>query len=218
MKKQDDDTIIIKIYYLHNGNNIPFYVGKTINPKTREKQHKFEKGEFNEMVIIEEVKKDEWKYWESYWIEQFRQWGFILINQNKGGGGPPEGIPKPKGFGIGRKHSDYTKQKIGQSNKNNKGPIGIKRSDYTKQKISQSNSKPKPQGFGEKIKNIKINTPNYNLRKPILQYDKHGNFIKEWDSAVAIKKELNINNVSIMQCCKEIIKSSGNYIWKYKEN
>jgi group I intron endonuclease len=217
MKKQDNDTKTIKIYYLHKGDNIPFYIGKTIKPKIREKQHKFEKGEFIEMVIIEEIKKDEWKYWESYWIEQFKQWGFILENKNKGGGGPLEGTSKPKGFGIGRKQSDSTKQKIGQSNKNNKGPIGVKRNDSTKQKISQANSKPKPQGFGEKIKNNKLNKPNYKSRKPILQYDLEGNFIKEWDSATTIKKELNINNVSIMQCCKKIIKSSHNYVWKYKK-
>jgi hypothetical protein len=66
-------------------------------------------------------------------------------------------------------------------------------------------------------KNNKLNKPNYKSRKPILQYDLEGNFIKEWDSATTIKKELNINNVSIMQCCKKIIKSSHNYVWKYKK-
>ena len=94
----------------------------------------------------------------------------------------------------------------------------IKRSDYTKQKISQSNSKPKPQGFGEKIKNIKINTPNYNLRKSILQYDKHGNFIKEWESIREASNNLNINETAISQNLNNKQKSSGNYIWKYKEN
>lgn len=217
MKNQNNGIETIKIYYLHKGDNIPFYVGKTINPKNREKQHKFEREESVKMVIVEEVKKDKWKCRESYWIEQFTQLGFVLENKNKGGGGPLGGTPKPQGFGLGRKHSIYTKQKISQANKNNKGPLGIKRNVFTKQKISQANSKPKPEGFGEKIKNIKINKPNYKSRKPIIQYDLQGNFIKEWDSAITIKKELNINNVSIMQCCREIIKSSHNYIWKYKK-
>jgi hypothetical protein len=44
------------------------------------------------------------------------------------------------------------------------------------------------------------------------------NFIKEWDGAITIKKELNINNVSVMQCCKGIIKTSGGFIWNYKKD
>jgi hypothetical protein len=216
MKKPDNGIKTVKIYYLHSGNNIPFYVGKTIKPKNRLKQHIFNKGEFMEMVVLEEITETEWKFWESYWIEQFIQWGFILENKNKGGGGPLAGIPKPVGFGMGRVHSEYTKQKIGQSNKNNIGPLGIKRKESTKQKISQSNSKPKPDGFGNKIKEIKTNTPCLKNRRPVLQYDLEGKFIKEWDGAITIKNELNISNVSIMQCCRGIIQTSHNYVWKYK--
>lgn len=219
MKKQDKDTKIvnkINIYYLHKGDNIPFYIGKTIHPILREQQHKGEKGSNIHMEIINSVNKDEWKFEESFWIEQFKQWGFILENKNNGGGGPLSGVPKPKGFGIGRIHSDYTKNKIGLSNKGNKGPLGYIRSEETKQKISKSNSKPKPEGFKEKLRNIKLNIPLFKGRIPIIQYDLKGNFIKEWDGAVTIKKELNINNVSVMQCCRGIIKTSNNYIWKYK--
>lgn len=55
-------------------------------------------------------------------------------------------------------------------------------------------------------------------KKPILQYDLQGNFIKEWDSATDVKKELGFNNSSITNCCKNVSKSSYNYIWKYKES
>jgi len=54
-------------------------------------------------------------------------------------------------------------------------------------------------------------------KKPILQYDLNNNFIKEWDSATDVKKELGYNNSSITNCCKNISKTSYNYIWKYKE-
>lgn len=55
-------------------------------------------------------------------------------------------------------------------------------------------------------------------KKPILQYDLNGVFIKEWDSATDVQKELGYNNSSITNCCKKISKTSYNYIWKYKES
>jgi hypothetical protein len=47
----------------------------------------------------------------------------------------------------------------------------------------------------------------------ILQYDKQGNFIKEWDSALDILSALNIHLSSVL-CGKT--KTAGGYIWKYK--
>jgi hypothetical protein len=35
--------------------------------------------------LLEEVSDDEWVFTEIYWIEQFRQWGFKLLNATKGG-------------------------------------------------------------------------------------------------------------------------------------
>ena len=52
--------------------------------------------------------------------------------------------------------------------------------------------------------------------KKVLQYDKEGNFIKEWESLVSIGKTLNITTPNIANCCAGRIKTSHNYIWKYK--
>ena len=52
---------------------------------------------------------------------------------------------------------------------------------------------------------------------PILQYSKDGEFIKEWPSALEVKRVLGIHNTSIIQCCKGKYKSSGGFVWKYKE-
>ena len=46
--------------------------------------------------------------------------------------------------------------------------------------------------FIENVKNIAKDK-----RKPILQFDINGNFIKEWDSAITVKKILNISNKEI---------------------
>lgn len=52
--------------------------------------------------------------------------------------------------------------------------------------------------------------------KPVLQYDKHGTFIKEWKSQLEASKILNINYQSINNCIKNISKTAGNFIWKLK--
>lgn len=55
-----------------------------------------------------------------------------------------------------------------------------------------------------------------NKTKPILQYDLKFNFIKRWESASAVEKELMINASSIRQCCKSNVKTAGGYIWRYE--
>lgn len=86
------------IYYLEN-NKVIFYIGKTKNPRSREADWKREFGEEIKLFILDEVEEYEWKIWEMYWISQFKTWGFKLINQNKGGGGP-------------HKHTDEVIEKI----------------------------------------------------------------------------------------------------------
>jgi len=83
---------MIKIYYLENINGI-FYIGKTKNSLShRLGSHKFQlnlKGINGVSIhLLDEVEEKNWRRWENYWIEQFQTWGFNLINQNKGGGGP----------------------------------------------------------------------------------------------------------------------------------
>ena len=70
--------------------NIPFYIGKTVNPKQREKKHIIERKNPNiVLTVIDEIIGDvkQWKPLESYWISQYQQWGFELKNKNKGGAG-----------------------------------------------------------------------------------------------------------------------------------
>jgi hypothetical protein len=97
LKKKNN---IAFIYYLEK-NNIPFYIGKTKNSKSREADWKREFGEDIIFNLIDECDniKEIWKFWENHWIQQFKQWGFQLINQNEGGGGL-------------NKHSDETIEKI----------------------------------------------------------------------------------------------------------
>ena len=53
-------------------------------------------------------------------------------------------------------------------------------------------------------------------KKPILQFDLKGNFIKEWESIIEVEKILKISSSCI--CCnlKDKTKKSHSFIWKYK--
>ena len=53
------------------------------------------------------------------------------------------------------------------------------------------------------------------LKKPILQYDLDGNFIREWSSASDVGKEVQSH---ICKCLKGSRKSAYGFIWKFKED
>ena len=124
-----------KIYYLHQGDNIPFYVGKTnLSLNKRLNTHK---RKFNNVFIelIEEVNIQEWKTWECFWIEQFRQWGFKLKNKNKGGGGSTK-------WTLEQKENKNRREKLSKSlkgkNLGKKPRLGKKQSLISKTKMSMA--------------------------------------------------------------------------------
>ena len=53
--------------------------------------------------------------------------------------------------------------------------------------------------------------------KPILQFDKNNNFIKEYESITQANKETNIKCSNISLCCKGIKyrKTAGGFKWRY---
>jgi hypothetical protein len=83
---------------------------------------------------------------------------------------------------------------------------GKKRSEETKQQISESH------------KGKKVTLPKNNplTSKVVLQYNKNGDFIKEWVSLREVERQLNIPSGNITACCKNKVKSAGGFIWKYK--
>lgn len=54
---------------------------------------------------------------------------------------------------------------------------------------------------------------------PVYQYDLDGNFIKKWNSAKEVKKELGYENGNIGNCClgKPKYKQAYGYIWSFTE-
>ena len=117
-----------KIYYLHKGDNIPFYIGKTNDPQGRLRQHRFKMGEVK-LEVISEVK--DWKRWERYYIKKYTNLGYNLINKNEGGGGATfftqkqkDNISKAKkGIVFTQEHIDkLSAAKKGKCYNNTKGP------------------------------------------------------------------------------------------------
>jgi len=82
------------IYLVENcyGDPNKVYIGKTKNSRSRELDHKKNFGNETIYTIIDKTDSLEYEKWEpleTYWIEQFKSWGFNLINKRKKGGSGP---------------------------------------------------------------------------------------------------------------------------------
>lgn len=67
-----------------------------------------------------------------------------------------------------------------------------------------------------KINPLKSNESIKTKNRAILQFDKQGNFIKEFESITQASKETNTNLGNIQQVCAGKRKTANKYIWKYK--
>lgn len=203
------------IYFLEK-NYIPFYIGKTKSPIRRKHKHYLTYGKDIELIILDEV--EDWKYWESYWIEQFKHWGFNLLNQNKGGGGPSQyteeqkqKMRKPRKKGTGNKISNTLKL-------NNHSKYYT---EEVRNRISQNN-KNIPRPFSKKHKqNMGIAKRKQAI--PVLMFDLNNNLVKEWESkgqaAEWVKEQTNkTSNITsqIKDCILGRQKTAHGYKWKYK--
>lgn len=189
-----------KIYYLHKGDKIPFYVGKTRHPLERLANHKQIFGSNIEMEIISEVKN--WKHWEKYYIKKYKDLGYQLENRNEGGGGAvivsQETRDKISNYpGRGKRISKALKGKM--------SPIkGNKLSEEHKAKIKAT------RGF---LKDRRITW----LSNPVFQYDLDGNFIKEFASQKEAQYIMGKpNSDGIGACCRGKQKTAYGYKWKFK--
>lgn len=53
--------------------------------------------------------------------------------------------------------------------------------------------------------------------KPVLQFDKNGNFINEYPSIKDAQRKTGIPNQHICNVCRGKSKTAGGYVWKYKK-
>ena len=222
---------ITKIYLVENcyGDPNKVYIGKTKN--SREKNHKKRFGEQIEYNYIDEINSLDYKDWEpleTYWIEQFKAWGFDVLNKRKKGGSGPEyyteeiklkiskanSKPKPIYFG-----NIISKIKKGKPNPKNKiKPEGFSEllkkphkggDNISKAKKGKSSAK-KGKKYGSLID---PHLKNISRKKIVLQINPTTHeIVKEWESRNQIKKEIGPGIVGAIRE-NRLYK---NYIWKYK--
>ena len=57
---------------------------------------------------------------------------------------------------------------------------------------------------------------NYKRSKPVIQYSKSGEFVREWKSIMDVERNLGFNRGNIFHCCTGRYHSAYNFIWTYK--
>lgn len=136
---------------------------------------------------------------------------------------------------LGHKHTEESKIKIGLASKGNKYRKGVKISDEHKEKNRKALTglkrkrgkdnhlygRKRPIEDIEKMKKTRFenhgNTCVKNYKK-VLQFNKDGSFIKEWESIKDASKELNINRSKIGAVANKNKNrnTAGGFKWEFK--
>lgn len=222
------ETVFIYILIDPISNQIR-YVGKTTDIKRRIKRHINErflhnsykdrwirklvdKNIYPEIEPIDEVPKDNWGYWEQFYISYFIFLGCSLTNGTSGGDEPPST--------KGRKHTSESKLKMSIAKKGKPIPWlnnGLNRTEEHKKNLSNSckgrQSPNKGKKFSEEYKN-KLSESS-TVKQKVKQLDLNGNLIKVWDSISLAQKTLQIRHISEVCRDKGPYKTSGGYKWEY---
>lgn len=231
---------VVAIYCLCNEFNIPFYIGKSNQPIRRVHFHKKKYGNDIKMEILDNVSIECWVFWEKHYISLYKSWGFILLNKNNGGGGPTSWDQKQKDqrskiLKEGNHTKYYTqsiREKMSNSSKGVSNFEGHKHNHLTKEKMSiiklgkNIHTKESKKAISVRmklawetninLKNRKYPKENIKRRKLIMQYSLDGTLIKQWNGIVLAANTLKINKRGICNCCLNISKQSGGFIWTYK--
>lgn len=195
------------------------YIGKTTDINNRKRKHinearadKVNNHRVNwiksllinnkepKIEIIDEVSFDCWEFWEIFWINQFKVWGFNLTNSTNGGENPPSW----RGKTHTKEHRNTLKNRMESSLNPSRGGLSIK----WKENISISHKK---NGVRPSKEVIELS------KKPVIQYDMEGNFIHEWDSITSASVFFKLKSTSgIGMVCMGKRFKAGGFRWSYK--
>jgi group I intron endonuclease len=238
---------ITRIYLVENcfGDPNKVYIGKT--KTSRKSAHKCKFGDKITYSYIDEISslnKKDWEPLETFWIQQFKVWGFEVLNKNEGGGGveihSEETKLKLSKILTGKTRSEETKNKLRHSLKGLKHVSdkmkGLKRSNETKLKMSLAKIGTKlPQSTKQKMSNVRLGKKQPNIskartglkqpesffekkNKPISQYHKDGTLIQNFKSITEAAQYLGFSKdpggISCVLNGRQ--KTAYGFIWKYK--
>lgn len=91
---------------------------------------------------------------------------------------------------MGHTHSQESIEKMIHRGSDN-GMYGKHRPDYVKEAVRKAHA------------------------KAVHQYDLNGNFIREFESATAAKREMGYDNSLINKCCKMKHRTAYGFYWRY---
>lgn len=177
------------IYRIRNITTDQFYIGSAINFQKRKNKHIYHlrKGNHHSLYL-----QNSWnKYGEGDFVFE------ILVKCIK------EYLIKLEQWFLDNLKPTYNMTNIAGKNIN----TGRKFSDEHKRKISESRR-------GTVISKIQKDKMAEVKKKSVLQYDKSGNFIKEWNSMKEAQDILGIHGIS--NACLGRNKTAGGFIWKKK--
>lgn len=235
---------MVFIYTLENPRtNEIRYVGKTIqNLDKRLKAHIYEsrkknnhkcnwinstlKKEMSPIIrLIDIVSEENWEFWESYWIEQLKAWGFNLVNGTPGGEGykhtdeTKEKIRKANSgknhYLYGKKRTDEWNRKLSESLKGNQFAKNYKHTDETKEKVGMGVKKHYQKHPRTKEHNEKIAEKNRQTKhNPVYQFDICNNLIQKHNSVREASIKTKSDYSSIYNCLKGKSKQCNGFLWK----
>lgn len=206
------------IYTISDNNGNVRYIGKTLNFKRRQREHikcysksntyknnwiksLIKNGDYPVISILDEAEYEDSAFFETYWISQFKSWGFNLTNLTDGGDGT-----------FGYKMTENQKQKMrkpkSEEHKENlrNTLIGRKLSEEWKDNIRNACKKSK------KVleTNRKIGKEK---EKEVYQYDKFNILINKFNSLKEASEKTGIKHIS--ECVNGKRKESGGYTWSF---
>ena len=217
-----------KKYIGKDSNNNPGYLGS--GTLLLEDIKEYGRENFKKEIIEQCSTDEELAVRESYWINYYNAVEsdkfYNLVDYSAGWN-----INK-----LGKKKYDYICNKISKGNKGRKCPI-LSLDEDRKDKLRAANiGKPKPEGFGKMISDIKLSQnikytkehcakiskgklgkPHPKSGKSIIQLDKFGIILNEFKSieeATRISSKFKQSNISC--CLTGFSKTAYGYVWKYK--
>lgn len=206
------------------------YIGKTKNIRKRFREHirdeennkKYawiknlkKQNLLPDILILEETNIEESNFWEIFWINQFKTWGFELKNMTDGGDGSYGIIPWNKGKKGVFKHSEKSKKLMSDWRKLNttgdkNGFFGKKHSEETKIKQKEKSSLRRwSEEFKENRRGI-----NSQYCKKIYQYDLNKNLIREYEYGKQTE-EYGFNSNIVSKVCRGINKTHKGFIFSF---
>lgn len=124
----------------------------------------------------------------------------------------PKGEAHP---GFGKSISEETKQKLSLANLGKHNP-----SEATRELIRQANLGSKNPNFNKPKSSQtkeKMALAHQKRAKSVQQMSQDGKVVAVFCSVAQAARETNLERSSIIACCKGRIRSTGSFLWKYKE-